>query len=346
MSSILAYFFWVLTISFFSSLAEAVLISVTPSYVAVKVQSQKPYAQLLAHLKENINRPLTAILTLNTIVNTLGSALIATVTFEAFGSYVTSIVSGILTLSILIVGEIIPKTLGAYYWKNLAPLISYLVQFIVLALYPIVWLSELATRRMKEDSEHALITREDVIASAELSAEDGEIKKQESIIIKNLLTLRSLYVSDIMTPRSVVFALPADMTVSQVHAQYKPLRFSRIPVYEHSLDQIIGVVMRYQIHECVSNDNDNVLLKDLVQPALFVSEKMTVSGLLEFLIRQKTHLAIVNDEYGTVAGIVTLEDAIETLLGVEIVDELDHVADMRQFALEQWQARRSDRRRP
>lgn len=346
MDAIISLFFWVLAISFLCSLVESVLTSTTPSFVALKKSENKPYAQLLEHLKDNINRPITAIITLNTIVNTLGSALLATRVYERFGSAAASVATGVLTLSILILSEIIPKTLGAYYWRGLAPVSAYIVQTMVIALYPLVWLSEFLTRRIKQDSESHTITREEVIASAELSAEEGEIKKQESKIIKNLLTLNSLYVSDIMTPRSVIFALPADMTVSEAHHKHKPLRFSRIPVFDGNLDQVVGIVMRYQIHECVSMDNDHVKLKELVQPVSFVSEKMTVSGLLEFLTRKKSHIAIVNDEYGSVTGLVTLEDAIETLLGVEIVDELDHVADMRQYALEQWQARRSEGRKP
>jgi CBS domain containing-hemolysin-like protein len=149
-----------------------------------------------------------------------------------------------------------------------------------------------------------------------------------------------------MTPRSVVFALDADETVAEVHAKHKPIRFSRIPVYKGDLDHIVGVTMRHQIHECVSMDQDHVKIGEITSPATQVSEKMTVAGLLEFLIKKKTHLAIVIDEYGVVTGLVTLEDAIETLLGVEIVDELDQVTDMRQYALDQWNLRKNQARTP
>lgn len=346
MLSLFTIFFLIIGISFICSLVEAAFISTSQSFVALALKEEKAYGPLLEHLKDNVNKPITAIITLNTMVNTLGSAAIATLSYNKFGNIGVSILTGLLTLSILVFSEIFPKILGANYWKAIIPFATYIIQFMIVILYPIVWLSEYTAKKLNVESSNSSLTREEMIASAELSAEEGEIRKQESKIISNLLTLNSLFVSDIMTPRSVVFALEADETVAEVHNKHKPIRFSRIPVYKEDLDHIIGTTMRYQIHEAVSNDQDNLKISEITQPITQVSEKMTVAGLLEYLIKKKTHLAIVLDEYGVVTGLVTLEDAVETLLGVEIVDELDQVTDMRQFALDQWNIRKNQARMP
>lgn len=346
MTTLLVLFFLVILVSFLCSLVEAAFISASPSFIALALKEEAGYAKILDHLKDNVNKPITAVITFNTIANTLGSAAIATIAYDLYGNLGVSIITGTLTFGILILSEILPKILGATYWKTLIPFATYIIQTMVILIYPIVWLSEFITKKFNVTSSGGIITREEMIASAELSAEEGEIKKQESKIITNLLTLNSLFVSDIMTPRSVIFALEAEMNVADVHNKFKPLRFSRIPVYRDTLDNMIGITMRYQIHECVSMDQDSVKLGEITQPITQVSEKMTVAGLLEYLIKKKTHLAIVIDEYGVVTGLVTLEDAVETLLGVEIVDELDHVSDMRQFALDQWNLRKNQSRMP
>jgi CBS domain containing-hemolysin-like protein len=339
-------FLIVISVSFLCSLVEAAFISTNSSFVALALKDEQPYAKILEELKDKVNKPITAIITINTIANTLGSAVIATLAYNEYGHVGVSVITGFLTFSILVVSEILPKTLGASYWKTLIPYATYIIHAMVLGIYPIVWLSEYIAKKFDVQPQGTSITREEMIASAELSAEEGEIRRHESRVITNLLTLSNLYVSDIMTPRSVIFALEGDETVADVHNTHKPLRFSRIPVYQEDFDQIIGITMRYQIHECVSMDQDHVKIREITQPATQVSEKMTVSGLLEFLIKKKAHLAIVIDEYGVVTGLVTLEDAVETLLGVEIVDELDQVTDMRQYALDQWGLRKNQGRMP
>lgn len=344
MGSILLLFFLVVFFSFICSLMEAVFMSTSPAYVALAVKEGKRFGRLLEHLKENVNKPITAILTLNTISNTLGSAALATLVYERFGSFSVSVMSGILTICILVFSEIVPKIIGTTYWKEIAPFSAYLIQIIIFILYPIVWLSETMGRLFKE-RDSVSVTREEMIATAELGVEDGAIKRGESNIIKNLLTLNSLFVSDIMTPRSVFFALDCDMTVEEVHQKHKPLRFSRIPVFDGTLDNMIGMTMRYRIHEALSNDQHKLLIREITTPIQSVPERMTVASVLDLLIKRKEHLALVVDEYGIVTGLVTLEDAVETLLGVEIVDELDHVTDMRQYALEQWQIRKNQLRR-
>ncbi len=344
MSLLVFLFFLVVSVCFLCALLEAVFMSITPTYVALAIKDGKRYGRLLEHLKENVNKPITAILTMNTISNTLGSAAIAALTYDRFGNTGVTIVSGILAITILIFCEIVPKIIGSSSWKALAPVSAYVIQIYIFLLYPIVWLSETAGR-MFNRPEMASVTREEMIATAELGVEEGSLHKKESAIIKNLLTLNNLYVSDVMTPRSVFFALDSDMTVEEVHQKYKPIRFSRIPVYDGSLDNIIGMTMRYRIHEALSNDQHKLRIREITTPIPSVPERMTVASVLDLLIKRKEHLALAVDEYGIVTGLVTLEDAVETLLGVEIVDELDHVTDMRQYALEQWQIRKNQLRR-
>lgn len=344
MTSILVICVLVVIISFVCSFMEGVFLSITQPFVALAVKNEKRYGRLLEHLKEKVDRPLSAILTMNTITNTVGSAAIGALTLELYGSIAVSIVSALFGFVVLVAAEFIPKVLGTVYWKQSAPAAAYIIQALIFMLYPIVWLAEFLGDFLKRPGQMS-VTREEMIATAEMGAEEGSIHRKESAIIKNLLTLNSLFVSDIMTPRSVFFALDADMTVAEAHAKYKPIRFSRIPIFEDNLDHVIGLTMRYRIHECLSNDQDNVKMREICSPISSVSERMTVAGLLDFFIRKKEHLALVVDEYGIVAGLATLEDAIETLLGVEIVDELDHVTDMRQYALEQWQIRKNQIRR-
>lgn len=344
MSTIVGLFILVVAVCFTCALLEAVFMSISPVYVALAIKDGKRYGRLLEHLKETVNKPITAILTMNTVSNTLGSAAIAALVHEQYGNTGVTIVSALLAFCILVFCEIVPKIIGSTYWKALAPLAAYVIQVYIFILYPVVWLSETASRMFSRPDVN-VVTREEMIATAELGVEEGSLHRKESAIIKNILTLNSLFVSDIMTPRSVFFALDSDMTVEEVHQKYKPIRFSRIPVYDDSLDNIIGMTMRYRIHEALSNDQHKLRIREITTPIQSVPERMTVASVLDLLIKRKEHLALAVDEYGIVTGLVTLEDAVETLLGVEIVDELDHVTDMRQYALEQWQIRKNQLRR-
>lgn len=332
-------------ISFLCSMLEAVLLTSTSAYIGVLVKENKRSAKLLEHLKENIDRPISAILTLNTLSHTLGSAAIAYQIQSIYGQEAVTLASVILTFSILIVSEIIPKSIGASHWKALIPFTAYTIQLMVLCLYPLVILSEWLGQLFSKNSEDPEVTREEILMTAEMGAEEGTLKGKESNIIKNLLMLDKIYVSDIMTPRSVFFALDDENTVEEVFAKHRPLRFSRIPVYSGSLDNITGMTYRYKIHEALSNDQHDKKIGEMVTPISSIPERMTVSQVLDFFIKEKEHIALAVDEYGIVAGLVSLEDAVETLLGVEIVDELDSVEDMRKFALEQWQLRKQKLRR-
>lgn len=345
MTIIIVLFVLTISISFLCSLLEAVLLSATPAFIGVLIKENKRSGKLLEHLKENIDRPIAAILTLNTFSHTLGSAAIAYQFQVQYGQETVTIASFVLTMLILILSEIIPKSIGAANWKILAPFTAYTIQLMILCLYPLVMLSEWIGKLFQSTSEDPEVTREEILMTAEIGLEEGALKGKESNIIKNLLMLDKIYVSDIMTPRSVFFALEKDMTVEEVFNKYRPLRFSRIPVYTDGLDNIIGMTFRHKIHDFLSNDQHDKLVGDLTTPIASIPERMTVSQVLDFFIREKEHIALAVDDYGVVAGLVTLEDAVETLLGVEIVDELDNVEDMRKFALEQWQLRKQRLRR-
>lgn len=342
---ILVSFILVLGVSFVCSLCEAVFLSISPAFVEVEAEGKSKSGKLLKHLLDNSDRSISAILTLNTISHTLGSAWIAYQVHQIFGESWVTICSVFLTFMVLIFSEIAPKTIGKNHTKTLAPFVSYSIQLMIVVLWPLVKLSEFVSKALSTPSEEPDITRDEMIKHAELGVEEGTIKAKESTIIRNLLKLDKIYVSDIMTPRSVFTALEAAMTVDEVARKYKPIRFSRIPVYDDSLDNIIGLTHRYKILEALSQDQHTKTIRELIMPIANVSERMTVSQALDFFIKEKDHLALVTDEYGVITGLVTLEDTVETLLGVEIVDEFDNIEDMRKYALEQWQQRKRDVRR-
>jgi CBS domain containing-hemolysin-like protein len=328
--------------SFICSLMEAIILSISPMYVQLKAQENKPYAKLLTALKAEIDRPLAAILTMNTIANTFGSFAIGTQAFKIWGDYYAAITSVALTIVILIFGEIIPKTIGATKWRLLAPAAAYVARVMIIITYPVVYLTEFLAAMIGGNIKHKM-TKQEIYATAEMGENHGALNKKETTIIKNLLMLEKMFVYDIMTPKSVMMTLQWDLTVGQVMKLHQPIRYSRIPVYSKDTDHIEGFVHRYKIMEEYSQDKDNLPLKDIVLPIHSVPESITVSAVLDQLIHRNEHIFIATDDYGSTVGIVTLEDAIETLLGVEIVDEFDSVVDLRQHALEQWRKRKRDR---
>ena len=341
---ILISFLLVLFVSFLCSLCEAVILSLSPAFVEVQAEGKSKSGKLVKHIMDNSNRSLSAILTLNTTSHTLGSAWIAYQVQHEFGETWVTVCSVFLTFMILIFSEIVPKTIGKNHSKALAIVSAYAVQSMIVLFYPIVKFSELISKALSSPSEEPDITRDEMIKHAELGVEEGTIKAKESNIIRNLLKLDKIFVSDIMTPRSVFTAIDGSLSVDEVAKKYRPIRFSRLPVFENSLDNIIGMTHRYKILEALSQDQHTKLIRELILPINTVSERMSVSQALDFFIKEKDHLALVTDEYGVVTGLVTLEDTVETLLGVEIVDEFDNIEDMRKYALEQWQLRKNVRR--
>lgn len=344
MLTILFTFVGILSISFLCSLCEAVLLSISPAFVAVEAEKGRS-GKLMQHHIDNPDRSISAILTLNTISHTLGSALIAFLVQKEFGETWVTLVSIFLTFAILIFSEILPKTIGNNHARSLITVAAFGIQIMIVGIYPLVRMSEIISKAMSTPSEEPDITRDEMIKNAELAVEEGTIKDKESNIIRNLMKLDKIYISDIMTPRSVIAAVDADMSVDEVSKKHTPIRFSRLPVYEKTMDQVIGMIHRYKILEAVSLDQHEKKVRDLITPINSLQERMAVSQALDFFIKEKNHMALVIDEYGIVTGLVTLEDAVETLLGVEIVDEFDSIEDMRKYALEQWQQRKQANKR-
>lgn len=331
-------------VSFACSLLEAVILSLPQTFVAIGVEKGKKSALIMEKLKQEIDRPLAAILTVNTVAATIGAASVAIQIERVFGNHFVAIGSAVFTVTILVFSEILPKTLGVTHAQSLSTVSSYTIQFLIYVTYPFVIFSEKFADIISAGKPHK-ISREEMLMTATLGAEQGSLDKKELSIIKNLFLLQKMYVSDIMTPRSVLLAFDKEWTVGEVIKRYTPIRFSRIPVYSRDLDSIEGLVLRYKILEASSNDQHNRKLSELMAPISSIYENETVAKALDSFIKTKSHIFIVLDEYGTTTGIVTLEDAIETLLGVEIVDEFDSVADLRQYALEQWQLRKNKIRR-
>ena len=294
----------------------------------------------LSYFKENINRPLSAILSLNTIANTVGAASVGAIALIEFGSSWVAIMSGILTLSILIFSEIIPKTIGALYWKRILVPATFAVQVLIVMTYKLVVLLELLSKWLAKEGNEDKVSREEVIAMAELGEDEGTIEESESTVIENVLMLDDIPVEEVLTPRSVIFALDKTSSVREVLDKYNDIEFSRIPVYEEGLDNIIGIVRRHVLLKSKAEDQFDVTMGELAKPIHTVEENDSVGNVLDEFVKRREHLFMVKDQFGQVAGLITLEDAIETLLGIEIVDETDSVVDMRKLALDNWRKKR------
>lgn len=317
------------------SVLEAVLLSSTSSYIETlsKNGDSLKAVRLLKELKSNIDKPISSILTLNTFAHTMGAAGVGAQAQILFGDEWQTAIAFILTLLILYVSEIIPKTIGAIYWKGLLIPAAYIISFMIKVTYPLVWFSSLITNYISKGRKDEInFSRDEIMAVVSLSEKEGSIHSKESVLIENLFKLKNIKTKEIMTPRSVVFALNENVTVEEAIENDKMYIHSRIPIYNESIDDIIGIVFNQTILEESVEERDNTLLKDITVPVHKISENVPVSLLIDLFVKRKTHLFIVHDNYGQTSGVVTLEDAIETLLGVEIVDEMDEVEDMQAFA--------------
>ena len=339
MTALIVYFLVTVTTSLICSLSEAVILSVSTAFVATLQKRGRRSGRLLHALHENIDKPLAAVLTLNTVANTMGSILVGKQALKVFGDASLAIISVVLTVTVLIFSEIIPKTLGAMHARRLAPFISYVITGMVYITLPVVYLSR-TIHKLFMGTRRRRTSREEMIAAAEIGATEGVIHQKESLIIKNLLMLDKIRVADIMTPKSVVSAFDLNETVNAIMEKYKPVRFSRIPLYEGQPENIVGLLHRYKLMEAISHDMYNMPLKDIMTSIHRISEEVSVSAALDQFIKRREHLFLAVDANNHMSGIVTLEDAIETLLGVEIVDEYDSITDMRQYALEQWRLKK------
>lgn len=329
MTLLIIYFCLALFLSFICSLLEAVLLSTPSSYSSILKRENEKSGLILDGFKENINRPLAAILTLNTFAHTIGAAGVGAQVFDLFGETYVAIASGILTLLILVFSEIIPKTLGSTYWRELVGSAVRFIQFLIWGTYPFVLLTEFISNF---GSDSASVTREEVIAMAEMGEDEGILEEQETDLIENTLRLKDIKVSDVMTPRNVIFALNKDMTVGQVLEEHETLDFTRIPVFDTNLDNMIGMVNRYNIINRKAEDQFSTRMSEIIKDIPWVNENDSIDKVLELFIENRDHLCLVRDDFDTLTGLITLEDAVETLLGKEIVDEHDSVVDMRDLA--------------
>lgn len=341
---IFIFLFLALGISFICSLLEAIILSVTWSYIEILKKNKNSSGDLLKKLKDNIDQSLAAILTLNTVSHTIGAAGIGS-EFHKLGNEWFTAASIILTILILVFSEIIPKTLGAIYWKKIAPSAAYLLESLIWITWPIVVVLNYFSKIISDGNEDQKeMTREEMIAVAEIGETQGALEKQETQVIKNLLTLDKILAEDVMTPSTVMMTFHKSDTIEEVIQKNSPIPFSRIPIIDSNLDDIIGVVYRSKILEMSSDGKSEVKMEDLVGELSTVSPEDSVATLLEEFLKRREHVFLVVDEYGTTQGIITLEDAVETLLGAEIVDESDSVEDMRQLARELWEKRRKRKR--
>jgi len=340
MGLLLFYLCLALSISFICSVMEAVLLSVPMSFINIKEAQGHKSAKVLKKLKQTIDRPISAILTLNTVAHTVGAAGVGAQAVVIFGEAYFGLISAVLTLLILVFSEILPKSIGAHYWKSLAMSSGRIIQVMIYVTYPFVIISEILTRIIaKQSKEEASVSREEISAMVDIGTEEGTFASTENKIIQNLIKLRSVRAEDVMTPRVVVATASEDITLEEFYKNKAYLHFSRIPVYTSNRENITGFVYRQEVLENLANDNFGIKLSEIKKPMVVVPNHQPLTVLWEMLLSEKAHIALIVDEYGGFEGIVTLEDIIETIMGIEIMDERDVVADMQQYARERWKER-------
>jgi len=329
-----------LTFSFLCSVAEAVVLSVSPSYIAnLKNAGNEKAAALLSKIKTNIDRSLAAILTLNTIAHTVGAGGAGAEAAAYFGDQYVGIAMAVLTLLILFLSEIIPKTLGAVYWRSLAPLTGKFIQLLIWVLYPFILLSELLTKWLARGKSPHAFSRDEFTAMVDIGTEAGQLDSTESQILNNLFRFPQLCAEDIMTPRTVVFALQEDLTVNETMDENASINFSRIPIYAENRDEITGFVLKTDLLIGQHKNDGQTRIREFKREIGGVHESTPLSKVLVDLLDNRSHILLVVDDYGGMDGIITLEDVVETLIGIEIVDEADTIDDMRRLARQKWEER-------
>ena len=338
MTLLLIYLFIALVISFLCSIMEAVLLSVPISFLKAKKDDTSATDMIV--LKEDVDKPLSAILSLNTVAHTVGAAGVGAQATVVFGDAYFGIVSAVLTILILVVTEIIPKTLGANYSRELVGITSKMIKFSMFITYPLVWISSILTKMLAREKGEYTTSRAEISALASIGTEEGIFADKENKIIQNLIKLKSLKIKSIMTPRIVVVTADEEMTLKQFLANKEFLHFSRIPIYKGNKDNITGFVLRELVFEKLAEDQFDLKLKDIKRDIAMFPASITLFDAWEELLQRKEHISLVTDEYGGMDGIATLEDIIETLLGFEILDEKDKIEDMQKFAAKRWQERK------
>jgi len=338
---LILYFALAVGISFVCSVLEAVLLSVNMSYISLLEKEKPKVGKLLRFQKTEISKSIASILILNTIAHTLGAAAVGAQAAILFGNDAVVIISIVMTFAILFLSEIIPKTIGALYWKELAPASAHVIRIFIWVTYPIILTTLAVTDRITKGKGDAnSLTKEELLESMLISEDEGVIDEQESDVIENILNLDNIKVGEVLTPRSVVFALDENMTIKEiVETKEEIFKFSRIPVYHESIEDVVGIVMTKRIFKQALED-DSVTLGSIKKDIFAINENIPVSKALDLFIAKKDHMFLVMDNYDQTEGILTLEDCVETILGVEIVDESDSTVDMRELAKRKMKQKR------
>ena len=323
------------------SMLEATLLSTPLSYITGLEEQGVKGASRLKRLKQNPDRPISAILCLNTIANTVGASIVGSLVYEVYGDAVVGIFSTIFTLAILIFSEIIPKTIGTSYWRSLALSASVIINAMIFITFPLVWVLEKMQKLISSKSNQVSVSREDISAMVSVATEEEVIETEEKKMIQNLLKLDEVTAHEIMTPSVVVEMVPGSMPIKEFYDSDNT--HSRILVYDEENDEyVVGYVLRSEVLEKMAEDNFSAPLNDIIRPIMTFEEEDTVADIWEKLLEKKEHISAILDEYGSLRGIVTMEDVIETMLGQEIVDEKDEVVDMQEYAKDQWEKAQKD----
>lgn len=340
-----AYLFLALFVSFLCSIMEAVLLSTPISFLIVKDDEGSTWAKGFIDLKTNVDKPLSAILSLNTGAHTIGAAGVGAQATAVFGEVYFGLVSAVLTVLILVLSEIIPKTIGAIYWKRLSKVSSKIMKGMIVVSYPLVVMSAFITKLISKNSPEQTTSREEIAVLANIGADEGIFSTKEHKIIQNILQLKNVKAKEIMTPRVVVDLADEEEYLTDYFMREQEekkedgqsLKFSRIPVYSKDEEDITGYVFRQDVYEKLAEDKFELRLKDIRQEIIVVPNTIVIFTLWEKLLEKSEHIALIVDEYGGLDGVVTMEDIIETLLGLEIVDEKDTITDMQKYAKEKWE---------
>lgn len=338
MTTLILFFALSIGFSFLCSILEAVILSITPTFIRNQKESNPNLYSSLNEFKDDIDKPLSAILTLNTIAHTVGAIGVGAQAAIVFGSTninifsfniaAESIVATLMTLAILILSEIIPKTLGANYWKQLAPFTVKTLKFLIKLLYPLVWVSQLITKKLKNEKNKSVLNRADIMALALATKKEGKLSESETNVIQNVLNLPKIKVHDILTPRSVLYFASEDDTVEELSKTKRFNQFSRIPVFANKKEEIVGMVLKSEVLWELVNNNKQKPLKELLRPLSKVDEDTLLADFFKQNHTKKEHMFIVVDKYNSITGVVTMEDVLETILGYEIIDETDKVANL------------------
>lgn len=338
MVGLLLFFFISIFFSFLCSVLEAVLLSINPSYIRRQQKERPALYKDLREFKKDIDRPLSAILTLNTISHTVGAVGVGIQASKVFseksysilglGITMEGVIAALMTLAILVLSEIIPKTIGANNWEKLAPRSIWILKILIVLLGPFVWMSQFITKRLKKDKSASVLSRADLEAMAQEVSEDGVLKKSESKVIKNVLNLPNKNIEHIMTPRTVMFSAKSTMLIADLVKEDEFEQFTRVPLFDGEKEKIEGMAHKSDVLKAIVDGKENDSLRSIKRPVSEVNEKMSLASLFNREHHKREHIHIVVDRYGSVTGLVTLEDVLETILGYEIVDETDLVADM------------------